>query len=203
MCFLVLSAQWGENWDPVLRGRIKRTFVFMAVRPTAPTLCWAWAAMLLLHPEQVGGVLSAETDQLKRNTFGYWYSDTSTNIQIPPGSSLHGILQERILERVVIPFSRGSSGLRDWTLVSHIAGIFFTIRAIREAHLQIPPTKQLDSIIFEDCQRCQSSSQQLPYTASKQVWEPPPKQGWASKSCQSLRDRDATEKKLEGVRGRE
>ena len=27
----------------------------------------------------------------------------------PPGSSVHGILQARILERVVIPFSRGSS----------------------------------------------------------------------------------------------
>ena len=27
----------------------------------------------------------------------------------PPGSSVHGILQARILERVAIPFSRGSS----------------------------------------------------------------------------------------------
>ena len=27
----------------------------------------------------------------------------------PPSSSVHGILQERILERVVMPFSRGSS----------------------------------------------------------------------------------------------
>ena len=27
----------------------------------------------------------------------------------PPGSSVHGILQARILEWVVIPFSRGSS----------------------------------------------------------------------------------------------
>ena len=27
----------------------------------------------------------------------------------PPGSSIHGILQERILDRVVMPFSRGSS----------------------------------------------------------------------------------------------
>ena len=132
MCFLVLSAQWGVNWDPVLRGRIRRTSVFMAVRPTAPSLCWAWAAMLLLHPDQVGGVLSAETDQLKRNTFGYWYSDTSTNIQIPPGSSLHGILQGRILERVVIPFSRGSSRPREWTLVSHVAGRFFTIWAMQQ-----------------------------------------------------------------------
>ena len=31
----------------------------------------------------------------------------------PPGSSVHGILQERILELVAMPFSRGSSQPRD------------------------------------------------------------------------------------------
>ena len=51
----------------------------------------------------------------------------------PPGSSVHGILQVRILERVAIPFSRGSSQPRDGTQVSRIAGIFFTIWATREA----------------------------------------------------------------------
>ena len=45
----------------------------------------------------------------------------------PPGSSVHGILQARILEWVAIPFSRGSSWSRDWTQVSCIAGRFFTI----------------------------------------------------------------------------
>ena len=38
----------------------------------------------------------------------------------PPGSSVHGILQARILEWVVIPFSRGSSRPRDQTHVSCI-----------------------------------------------------------------------------------
>ena len=33
----------------------------------------------------------------------------------PPGSPVHGILQARILERVAIPFSRGSSQYRDRT----------------------------------------------------------------------------------------
>ena len=51
----------------------------------------------------------------------------------PPGSSVHGILQERILEWVAISFSRGSSQLRDQTWVSCIAGRFFTIWATREA----------------------------------------------------------------------
>ena len=33
----------------------------------------------------------------------------------PPGASVHGILQARILEWVDISYSRGSSGPRDWT----------------------------------------------------------------------------------------
>ena len=33
----------------------------------------------------------------------------------PPGSSVHGILQARILECTAISFSRGSSRPRDWT----------------------------------------------------------------------------------------
>ena len=37
-----------------------------------------------------------------------------------PGSSVHGILQARMPEWVVIPFSRGSSRPRDWTHVSYI-----------------------------------------------------------------------------------
>ena len=45
-----------------------------------------------------------------------------------PGSSVHGILQTRILEWVVIPLSRESSQPRDWTRVSCIVGGFFTIQ---------------------------------------------------------------------------
>ena len=46
-----------------------------------------------------------------------------------PGSSIHGILQARILERVAIPISRESSQCRDQTRVSCIAGRFFTTAA--------------------------------------------------------------------------
>ena len=41
----------------------------------------------------------------------------------PPGSSVHGILQARMLEWVAIPFSRGSSWCRDQTRVSGISFI--------------------------------------------------------------------------------
>ena len=50
-----------------------------------------------------------------------------------PGSSVNGILQERILEWVAIPFCRESSQHRDGSQVSCIAGRFFTIWGTREA----------------------------------------------------------------------
>ena len=51
----------------------------------------------------------------------------------PPGASVHGILQTRILEWVAIPFSIGSSWCPDQTQGSHIAGKLSTIWATREA----------------------------------------------------------------------
>ena len=44
----------------------------------------------------------------------------------PPGSSVHGISQARILEWVAISSSRESSQIRDQTRVSCTAGGFFT-----------------------------------------------------------------------------
>ena len=42
-------------------------------------------------------------------------------------SSVHGIFQARVLERVAISFFRGSSRPRDWTLVSRSVGRCFTL----------------------------------------------------------------------------
>ena len=44
----------------------------------------------------------------------------------PPGSSVHGIAQARILEWAAIPFSRGSSWPRDWGWISYIAADFIS-----------------------------------------------------------------------------
>ena len=55
----------------------------------------------------------------------------------PPDSSVHGILQARILEWIAIPSSRGSSCPKDWTHVSCvycIGGGFSTHWATWEAH---------------------------------------------------------------------
>ena len=63
----------------------------------------------------------------------------------PMACRVHGILQIRMLKWVAIPFSRGSSLPRDWTLVSYvscIAGRFFTHWAIRGA-LTLPQKEKI------------------------------------------------------------
>ena len=66
----------------------------------------------------------------------------------PPGSSVHGILQARVLEWVAIAFSRGSSWPRDRTLVSCLAGRFFAVWATGKSHHlpYHPPTRSQLSI---------------------------------------------------------
>ena len=56
----------------------------------------------------------------------------------PPGSSVHGILQARLLEQVAMPSSRGSSRPRDRTHIFYVpslAGRFFTTSATWEDSL--------------------------------------------------------------------
>ena len=57
----------------------------------------------------------------------------------PPGSSVHGILQARILQWVAISFSRGSSQPRDQTQISLVAQ---NLSAIQET--------QVRSLVGED-----------------------------------------------------
>ena len=55
----------------------------------------------------------------------------------PPGSSIHGLFQPRVLEWAAISFSRGSSQPQDQTRVSHIVDRHFTVWATREGSLVI------------------------------------------------------------------
>ena len=59
----------------------------------------------------------------------------------PAGSSVHGILQARILSGLSFPFPGDLPWPRDLTQASHIAGRFFTDSAIREV-----PTVLLSSV---------------------------------------------------------
>ena len=62
-----------------------------------------------------------EEDRKKRFTQSCLTLCDPTDCSLP-GSSVHGLLQARILEWVAIPFSRGSPQPRDQTWVSHTAG---------------------------------------------------------------------------------
>ena len=71
-----------------------------------------------------------------------------------PGSSVHGIVQARVLEWVAILFSRGSSQPSNWTWLSLIAGRFFTIWATNSRascnHFQDRQKKLVISAICSD-----------------------------------------------------
>ena len=67
-------------------------------------------------------------------------SNSAAHYCSPTGFSVHGILQERILEWAAISSSRVSSHPRDSTRVSYIAGRFFTLPATRKAYVYKYPS---------------------------------------------------------------
>ena len=56
----------------------------------------------------------------------------------PPGSSVRGILQARMLEWVAIPFSRGPSPPRDWTHVSCVCLLHWQADSLPLSHPRSP-----------------------------------------------------------------
>ena len=134
-----------------------------------------------------------------------------------PGSSAHVILQVRILEWIAIPFSRGSSWLRDWTGVSWIAGRFFTVWATRGAQALYKLAPISRSIFFPHtfplfekstqpqpwlfCVFCvipdslttaDGTTQWFPFSEGK--WEP--RQSWSARNETGLRREDHMVQKL-------
>ena len=74
-----------------------------------------------------------------RNYLGLWKVKSLSHVRLCdpmdcslPGFSVHGIFQARVLEWVVISFSRGSFWPRDRTQVSCIAGRRFSLWATRK-----------------------------------------------------------------------
>ena len=73
----------------------------------------------------------------------YWKWKCYSVVSDSLWSSVHGILQARILDWVAISFSRGPSWPRHWSQVSHIAGRFFTIRATWKTQINRVRTTQV------------------------------------------------------------
>ena len=85
----------------------------------------------------------------------------------PPGFSVHGILQARILEWVAMPFCRGSSRPRDWTCVSYVScGGRHVLYHL--CHLGSPKTLLGAAIWRLDCWGLKGSGSRMPQT---QDWQ--------------------------------
>ena len=79
--------------------------------------------------------------------FFFWLFVTSVDCSLPD-SSVHGILQAKILEWVAILFSRGSYQLREWTWVSNIADRSITVWATREPKELSKPYQLMTVILW-------------------------------------------------------
>ena len=80
-----------------------------------------------------------------------------------PGSSVHRILQGRILEWVAMSSSRGSSWPRDWTHISCIsctAGGFFATSTTWEAHLELKKEELLGIVLGKSGRREREGSKE-------------------------------------------
>ena len=65
----------------------------------------------------------------------------------PPRSSVRGILQARILERVAVPSSRGSFHSRSWTQISWVVAYCFTVWTTREAPSDEKSVQQISMVL--------------------------------------------------------
>ena len=97
--------------------------------------------------------------EFKNHIYNEWVSEVAQSCPILcnpvdcslPGSSVHGILQARILEWVAISFSRGSSRPRDQTRVSRTGGRHVNLWATRKANIYT-----IDAI---KCSKCHVANQ--------------------------------------------
>ena len=105
--------------------------------------------MTLITPAEIScpvivGVLSHHVHSSYSHSVLVAFNSSQPMDCSPPGSSVHGILQARILEWAAISFYRGSSWPRDQTQVSCTAGRYFTTE---------PPGKPQVFLLQVHCQR--------------------------------------------------
>ena len=84
---------------------------------------------------------------------------------IPPGSSVHEILQARILGWVAMPFSRGSSQPKDDTCISNVSCIGRQV-----PYNSAPPGSQQSELGLENIIQCISSTTEFDEAAMSLLW---------------------------------
>ena len=87
--------------------------------------CWEWCLVLSEFPTECG-ICFCTKEPMYFKEGKVKVAQSCLTLCIPMDYTVHGILQARILEWAVFPFSRGSSQPRDRTQVSRIAGRFFS-----------------------------------------------------------------------------
>ena len=91
----------------------------------------------------------------------------------PPGPSVHGMVQARILEWVAISFSKGSSQLRDQTRVSCIAGWFFTTEPPRKSDVSTARLEKHMLMLGEEILKAFSHGQSCKVASERALSESP------------------------------
>ena len=114
------AAQYLRNW---VRNLFQvKLLINDKVRACLKSVCFKTTSLTLWHASSSPQAYVRHSSVLATQSYPTLCNIMDCN---PPGSSVHGILQARILEWVAISSSRGSSRSRDWTRVSCIAGRFF------------------------------------------------------------------------------
>ena len=128
---------WSLGWeDPLERGKATHSSILAWRIPWtvqsvgSQRVRHGWATFTLLHREQSISLFLLKVKVKVAQLCPALCNPMDCSL---PGSSVHGILQARILEWVAVPFSGRSSQLRDRTQVSCTTGGFFTSWATREA----------------------------------------------------------------------
>ena len=109
----LLSIQMLFRW--ICGGESGLPVLFLCHLRTAPLTQMYWTVFWTLRERARVGWYG--TMALKHVNYHVWFFCDPTD-DSPPGSSVHGISQARILEWTAISFSRGSSRPRDWTHIS-------------------------------------------------------------------------------------
>ena len=105
----------GSSVHRILQARVLEWVAISFSRGSSWPRNWTWVSC-------ISGPLPTEL----QGTLKMKVAQSCPTLSNPMDSTVHGILQARILEWVAFPFSRVSSKPRGQTQVSHVAGGFFT-----------------------------------------------------------------------------
>ena len=143
LCWLIQWIHWGHCIPLMLKVTARGHGVTMSCWDTSSPITWTWGWRLFLkHVGSEGQCEELKQFRLAPGGERKKVKDSEVTQSCPtlcdpmdcspPGSSIHGIFQARVLEWGAIAFFRRSSQPRDWTRVSCTVDRCFTIWATRE-----------------------------------------------------------------------